>query len=257
MRLGHRDAQGSLIANIQRRLGIGADGYFGAHTQRAVKLFQAVHTPRGLRTPPGSGLPVTGVVDDVTLEALRASLKRSRPWLKPPEIARAIGAPQPAVARQWPKIDRVMRLQKMTSVGARIAVAATVVTEVGTAFRPINEYGGRAYFTQMYEGRSDLGNVRRGDGARFHGRGYIQLTGRANYRTYGRRLGLPLQRRPTLALRAGVAARVLTDYFQQRKIAANARRGQWRQTRVKVNGGYNGWSTYRAAVSALLRASMR
>ena len=37
---------------------------------------------------------------------------------------------------------------------------------------------------QAYEGRKDLGNTQKGDGIRFKGRGYMQLTGRANYKAY-------------------------------------------------------------------------
>ena len=44
----------------------------------------------------------------------------------------------------------------------------------------MKEIGSTAYFTQMYEGRSDLGNTQSGDGARFSGCGAIQVTGRAN-----------------------------------------------------------------------------
>ncbi len=186
---------------------------------------------------------------------LTASPRPSEQWLSPHEIAKAVGAPTSDVAKRWPVIDQALQEEGMTDARTRIAAVATVVTEVGPGFRPIQEYGGGAYFTQMYEGRSDLGNTRPGDGARYHGRGYIQLTGRANYRAYGRRLGVDLEGRPDMALRPEIGARVLADYFKSHGVDDHARHGQWRDVRRAVNGGYNGWPTYKRVVSSLLRKS--
>ena len=257
LKRGHKDGKKNMVSRLQRRLRITVDGYFGEDTQQAVKRWQAVHDEHGARVPRDTGLRVTGVVNDATWTALMAPRRGGHDWLGPRQIARAIGAATPEVVDNWPLIDKALLEFGLKDDATRIAAAATVLVEVGPRFSPINEFGDRAYFTRMYEGRDDLGNTQPGDGARYHGRGYIQLTGRANYRTYGERLGIKLEQRPELALRPRVAARVLADYFKTHDIPAKARRGNWREVRREVNGGLNGWPEFQRAVKALETATAR
>jgi putative chitinase len=67
-----------------------------------------------------------------------------------------------------------------------------------------------------YEGRRDLGNIYRGDGVKYKGRGFIQITGRDNYRRAGQALGLPLDEKPELATRPDVAAKIAVWYWKNR-----------------------------------------
>ena len=170
-----------------------------------------------------------------------------------PGIARAMNSPSENVKRHWPAIRAACVENDLTDRMSIVAVLATIGTEVGS-FEPINEFGGTKYFTQHYENRRDLGNTQPGDGARYHGRGFIQLTGRANYRSYGQKLGLPLEERPEQALKPEVAARILGRYFKDRQIADDARRGDWKSVRHKVNGGLNGWDRFSLLVGRLERA---
>jgi predicted chitinase len=61
-----------------------------------------------------------------------------------------------------------------------------------------------------------LGNRFAGDGERYRGRGFIQLTGRWNYRLAGEALGLPLEDQPELAARPDIAAKIAIWYWQTR-----------------------------------------
>lgn len=92
-----------------------------------------------------------------------------------------------------------------------------------------------------YEGRKDLGNTQPGDGKRFKGRGPIQLTGRANYRRFGRALGLDLEAHPELAALPTVGFRTAGLFWKQKKLNEAADLQDFRLITKRINGGMNGW----------------
>jgi len=89
-------------------------------------------------------------------------------------------------------------------------------------FSRMKEFGGKQYFAKLYDPKSSprtakiLGNTHVGDGIRYHGRGFIQITGRDNYRMAGKALGLPLEQNPELAARPDVAAKIAVWYWNTR-----------------------------------------
>jgi Putative peptidoglycan binding domain len=244
---------GQEIRKLQQRLTAlgydtgGVDGILGPATKRALRQFQADH-----------GLAADGVVGAATKGALAGvkkppARKAAGPGFTPEQIAALLGCKAANVKRYWPPLRTALAEQGLTDRASTIAAIATVATEVPD-FAPINEYGSSAYFRRMYEGRSDLGNTHPGDGVRYHGRGFIQLTGRANYRGYGHKLGVPLEQNPDLALDAKIAARVLATYLKDHGIGALAARGDWQGVRRAVNGGLNGWDRFSACVHKLQHA---
>lgn len=80
---------------------------------------------------------------------------------------------------------------------------------------PIKEVGGAEYFRKHYDitgNRTkalELGNDQPGDGPKYAGRGYVQLTGKANYAEAGGKLGVDLVNGPDRALEAEIAARIM------------------------------------------------
>lgn len=90
-------------------------------------------------------------------------------------------------------------------------VLATAYHETAKTMEPIHEKGGKTYFTKHYEHRLDLGNIHKGDGAKYHGRGYVQITGRRNYRDWSKRLGIDLEHDPDLAVSPLYASRIIAE----------------------------------------------
>lgn len=92
----------------------------------------------------------------------------------------------------------------------------TADRETAGTMKPIKEYGGNQYFARRYDiqGRNPdlakrLGNTIPGDGVRFAGRGFVQITGRANYQKASDKLGYPMVGNPDLALLPHIAADVM------------------------------------------------
>jgi predicted chitinase len=89
-------------------------------------------------------------------------------------------------------------------------ILATAHHETG-AFKYMREIWGPTAAQNRYEGRADLGNVQPGDGKKFMGRGFVQLTGRRNYQDWSKRTGLDLIKEPQLVQEPAVAARILVQ----------------------------------------------
>ncbi|KPF71232.1 hypothetical protein IP69_07310 [Bosea sp. AAP35] len=106
-------------------------------------------------------------------------------------------------------------------------------------FRTLEEYGGPAYFAR-YDGRRDLGNTQAGDGARYHGRGIFQLTGRFNYRRFGGLIGIDLEADPDRAMQPAISLSIAFAYWRERKINVAADANDVVAVTKLINGGRNG-----------------
>ena len=121
----------------------------------------------------------------------------------------------------------------------RIAHFIAQAAHETAGFTTLNELGGPSYF-KRYDGRKDLGNTHPGDGNLYHGRGIFQLTGRANYRRYGAKLGLDLEGSPNLAAVPGVSLRVALEYWNDHKLSPLADEDDIEAITKRINGGLNG-----------------
>ncbi len=120
-------------------------------------------------------------------------------------------------------------------------VLATAWHETAHTMQPIYERGPRGYFEKYEPGTKlgkVLGNTKDGDGFKYRGRGYVQLTGRRNYALAGTKLGINLLDHPDKALEAEVAARIIVagmsdGWFTGKKMADYSVYGDMRRV---VNG---------------------
>lgn len=153
-----------------------------------------------------------------------------------------------AILNEW---DR----RKLQDLRWLADMLGTAKIETANTMQPIHEYGGPAYFTRMYDvtgSRSllarQMGNVRPGDGIKYCGRGYVQLTWEKNYahmtdllRAAGIIVDLTVT--PDLAMRDDIAAFVMFEGMIQGSFTKlrldqffNEKTTDWVNARRIING---------------------
>jgi putative chitinase len=96
--------------------------------------------------------------------------------------------------------------------------------------------GPQAIGNVIYAGKLGNGDVASGDGYRFRGRGFLQITGRANYHRIGEMIGMQLEQHPELLGEPSPAAEAAAKYWSVRKINVPADADDVSTVTFLVNG---------------------
>lgn len=113
------------------------------------------------------------------------------------------------------------------------------VAHESDSFRAREEYASGV----AYEGRQSLGNTHPGDGVRYKGRSYMQITGRANYRALPHWDGIDFEKHPTRLAEPKYAAKAAAWWWRTHGLNALADDGSDATVEAvtrRINGGTNG-----------------
>lgn len=150
------------------------------------------------------------------------------------------------IAKHLPDVLSGLRAKKLVDRPMLLMALATIRAETED-FAPISEFVGKyntdkVPFDKYEHGTAigaKLGNTHAGDGARFKGRGFVQLTGRDNYQRIGNQIGVDLVGSPELANDSALAGLILAQFLanKQADIRAALAAGDLAKARKLVNGG--------------------
>ena len=197
------------VKQLQVKLHLDPVGNFGPKTEEAVKLWQAAH-----------GLTADGIVGDKTWAMIMGEVEHTEVKQQSVVVSNSTGlkleklkghipdaviAMIPAVAQKF-QIDSALRLAHFLaqcgheSGGFRLTkenlnYSAKGLNGIFKKYFPTLESAlpyerkPEKIANKVYGGRMGNGPEASGDGAKFCGRGYIQLTGKDNYTAFGKSIG--------------------------------------------------------------------
>ena len=157
-------------------------------------------------------------------QGVRGAVARANA-LKP--VAKAQPKAAPVAAKVAPitgsKAEQLLMNTAVRSgiTGTELAAFMAQMAHESDNFKSMKEYGGSLDF-RKYDPKyapkkaKTLGNKYAGDGNRFKGRGFIQITGRYNYRIASKAIGVDLVKNPKLAEDPAVAAKIAVWYWKLR-----------------------------------------
>lgn len=226
------------------------DGNFDLSTEAAVIAFQK-----------SEGLLADGVAGPRTQKALGLIADNSLPSVISSVSVKIVSkmfphTPLDNIKKHLPIVCQALVETELTDKPMVLMALATIRAET-EGFEPISE-GRSRYNTSpsghpfdLYDNRRDLGNQGPEDGKNFKGRGFIQLTGRANYLRHGQAIGLGNQLidNPDLANEPVIAARLLASFLQskERDIKEALLHNDLKRARKLVNGGSHGLDRFTEA----------
>ena len=143
-------------------------------------------------------------------------------------------------AQDWYPYVRAACLEFQITAPVRLAAFLAQVGHESGGFVYTREIWGPTAAQKGYEGRSDLGNTRPGDGQKFRGRGLIQITGRGNYQHLKDSLGVDVVNNPILLEQKPLAARSAAWWWANNGCNEIADTGDFERLTRRINGGING-----------------
>ncbi|HMR30910.1 MAG TPA: peptidoglycan-binding protein [Geminicoccaceae bacterium] len=108
----------------------------------------------------------------------------------------------------------------------------------------------------VYANRMGNGPEGSGDGFRYRGRGYIQITGRDGYAEVGREAALDLVRQPDLAFAPEHALLVACGFWRWKGLNELCDTGDFEKVTRRINGGTTGMADRRAWLDKVRRTLM-